>query len=351
VDFHRTCISSALTALGERHPSIRSCAEGVLSSTHGFVRFVVPAGVGRDRNVSISVLEGNMVTASSALTNLTVFSYFPPSLDTVDPGIVRMTDGSEDRFVDVYGRYFGNPELATAQQWSAEERFTQAVVGGVVCRDTRARRESGETVVRCTLAGVGAKNMTLYIAGQSGYKSEAPLQRALRLVCSRGYFGRPNETCLACPAVGAECQGYLDAVADDAVAHSYPKPLAGFYNLNGSEASACPAGVGVAGRDVCVVACEPMSACLGDNVCAEGYTSKAPMFRCASCARGYFRRSGECIKCPDSPWALVIGFVLLIVAGATVGFILNRKNINVAVISIGIDFFQVLGISAWRGRG
>ena len=50
---------------------------------------------------------------------------------------------------------------------------------------------------------------------------------------------------------------------------------------------------------------------MGDNYCAPGYASKPPMFRCASCATGFYLSAGACIRCPDSPVALVVAMALL----------------------------------------
>jgi hypothetical protein len=97
-------------------------------------------------------------------------------------------------------------------------------------------------------------------------------------------------------------------------------------------------------RDACVVPCEPPEACLGNNFCALGYQSKPPMYRCASCALGFYSSGGVCVKCPDSPAALVVGVVLLLLVVAGAGYWLNKRQVNIAVMSIGIDFFQVLAI-------
>ena len=110
-----------------------------------------------------------------------------------------------------------------------------------------------------------------------------------------------------------------------------PTPLAGYFNLNTTDArDACPASVDVAGRQWCIVPCEPPGACAGDNFCAAGYRSVAPMYRCASCAAGYFRRAAECVKCPGSPVALAISFVLVVLALAGTGYVLNKKGVQVA---------------------
>jgi hypothetical protein len=102
-------------------------------------------------------------------------------------------------------------------------------------------------------------------------------------------------------------------------------------------------------RDVCIVGCEPAAACLEDNFCAEGYRSIPPQFACAICDIGYYKRSNECVKCPNSPYALVIGFVALVVVGAAGAYVLNKKKINVGFIAIGVDWAQVIAIFAASG--
>jgi hypothetical protein len=239
-----------------------------------------------------------------------------------------------------------------------------------------ANQSFGEEVVECELQSmmvpVGYHNSTIFIAGQAGELSwNSP--SSLRVVCSRNYWGRNQETCLKCPSIGATCDGYVEisprvpvtATTPDWATvesvfdigsqayqpvvtgyHTYPRPTAGFYSLNGTEASACPdvTRAQYPGRDVCIVKCEPEDACTGDNYCGNGYVSKEPMFRCASCAPKFFRRNGECIPCPSSPYAVFIAFGLIIMCAGGLGWILNRKNVNIAVLSIGIDYFQVLAI-------
>ena len=123
--------------------------------------------------------------------------------------------------------------------------------------------------------------------------------------------------------------------------HTYPQPATGFFNLNGSSSSACPAGMQVPGRDVCIVPCLPAEACLGSNVCAEAYASKAPLFRCGSCAPGYYNNDGPCVRCPDSPAALIVVLVLFVGLGAAAAYWLDKQNVNVAFASIGMDYAQV----------
>ena len=62
--------------------------------------------------------------------------------------------------------------------------------------------------------------------------------------------------------------------------------------------------------------------------------------------KGYFRIDGECKECPDSPELILVGMVLVIIIGCAGGYYLQDKDVNVAFISIGIDYFQVLSVFA-----
>ena len=142
-----------------------------------------------------------------------------------------------------------------------------------------------------------------------------------------------------------------------------PESLPGFFNLDGAMYDTCEPAVKLRAvanfvnatsglpqsqmRKVCIVPCDPSFACLGANQCAVGYVSKLPMYRCASCDVGYFRSGGgTCAVCPNSPYVLLIGIILLMGAVAGLGYWLNKRHVNLAVVSIGIDFFQVLAIFA-----
>jgi hypothetical protein len=92
-----------------------------------------------------------------------------------------------------------------------------------------------------------------------------------------------------------------------------------------------------------MLACEPKESCLGNNTCAEGYMSD----RCALCLTGkYYRMNGECVKCPNSPYTIAILFGLAGIAACVVGFLLNKKNVSLALIAIGVDYFQILSMFA-----
>jgi hypothetical protein len=146
----------------------------------------------------------------------------------------------------------------------------------------------GQVRVSCTVNGsvpVGIHGIALRIAGQRT-SVDSYRQAGLEVGCKEGYFGHINETCAKCPPVGVVCPGMQPEAAGPILRYPYPVPLPGFFNLNDTMRADCPDGSGYPGRDVCIVACSNADSCLGDNYCAAGYVSKAPHFRCASCATG-----------------------------------------------------------------
>jgi hypothetical protein len=94
------------------------------------------------------------------------------------------------------------------------------------------------------------------------------------------------------------------------------------------------------------VPCEPADACLGSNTCQQQYSG----VRCSDCADRYYKLAGECIQCPDCPACIAIVFLLFGIGCGVAGYILTRKKINLAVLSIGVDYFQVLAILGQSNR-
>jgi hypothetical protein len=67
--------------------------------------------------------------------------------------------------------------------------------------------------------------------------------------------------------------------------------------------------------------------------------------RCGLCTVGtHYRINNKCEKCPDNPALLIFGFFCAAVAACVGGWYLNKKKFNLAFISIGVDYFQVLAI-------
>jgi hypothetical protein len=99
---------------------------------------------------------------------------------------------------------------------------------------------------------------------------------------------------------------------------------------------------GAPGSCPVMVACQPADACLANNLCnaARGYTG----YRCQECIKGYYKVQGECLKCPDNPWLLFLIAGLVLAFAAAAGWFLNSNKVHLALVSIGVDYFQVLAI-------
>ena len=69
--------------------------------------------------------------------------------------------------------------------------------------------------------------------------------------------------------------------------------------------------------------------------------------RCTLCSMGeYFRINGKCEECPASVELLFVMFACLALGALIGGYYLSKKKINLAFVSIGVDYFQVLAILA-----
>lgn len=363
---------------------------GVVAHTRDRVTFVSLPGVGRNRSLTLTVINTDGVETTSPPFQV---SYSPPTIDRVAPAQVQLREAvlSEGRpllqtvSVVAYGRNYG-PVDTTG--WSDEEKLLEMTVGGTVCTapvrlqtptavgiqclfDASSGGNGSSITVGSRAARAGYRSVIVRVAGQYSSPSHPTL---LQFVCEKGFYALPGETCLTCPE-GASCGGYaadgdraplavlVNRTAPDggifvecASCYLQPESQAGWYNMRGlvnrdgvSESSCHPQRI-VEGRTplTCdhIVRCEPPEACLGANTCAEGYASKAWPFRCATCESGYYRTNGICKKCPEAPELSIVFFLAMAVAAMAGGYILNKKAINLAFLTIGVDFFQVVSIFA-----
>ena len=353
---------------------------GIVEHTHDRITFVSISGVGRDRPLSVSLINGENVNTQSAPF---VVSYAPPVATRVSPSLVQMREvragpeGAVPAALTVFGRNFGGVDQTG---WTAEEREIGIFVDGEPCVESDVegpkRVVSGSAVglqcqlgaraVAAALAGanatgaptVGMKTVTVKVAGQTSPASNPEL---FQVVCQAGYYAQPGEPCLVCPR-GGFCFGYdaskravlANRTAPDGSTYieclsCYGSPVAtpGWHNLAGVEAAACPVAFKApAGRDVCMVPCDPPESCLGKNECGAGYTNKAPNFRCSTCREGFYRRGGLCAACPSGAAAIIVVYVGLIMLAAVGAYLLQKLNVNIAVASIGVDFAQVVAVFA-----
>jgi hypothetical protein len=57
----------------------------------------------------------------------------------------------------------------------------------------------------------------------------------------------------------------------------------------------------------------------------------------------YFRLEGACVPCPQNVVATLVCLILVVFVVAMVGRYMSKKNINVGITSIAIDYLQVKG--------
>jgi len=191
--------------------------------------------------------------------------------------------------------------------------------------------------------------------------------------CKVDNYGRENEQCETCPE-GAVCEGGIKE----------PYSKEGFWQVQlpfPSEGK-CPASRAVRGYCPYFIPCEPPDSCrsckcsgdssTGDQqtdlsgelvpkctdaveltgeetaagayggCCAEAYTGE----RCALCRIEYYRINGVCEPCPKCPICIFLLFLLIAMGGGAALWVLQRKEINVGLIDIGIVYFQVIATFA-----
>ncbi|MFN3502087.1 MAG: hypothetical protein ACK4ZJ_07495 [Allorhizobium sp.] len=101
-------------------------------------------------------------------------------------------------------------------------------------------------------------------------------------------------------------------------------------------------------------ACSPPDACLGgdlrqlarngtadgkaDMLCSRGYRSE----RCSECDGGYYRFGGACRACPANRLLFFVLCALALVAVLLAAHWVLKLGINLAALTIAVDYFQVL---------
>lgn len=315
-------------------PNRNETAYTIVRHRHDSILIRTHPGIGARRNASLEVhTDVNLVTASQPLP----FAYDAPAVRAYRPSNIYLVGDSPFTFTTA-GINFGN--LGDNTGWTPEDNVVAVTVDGVPVNGTARQLPSVDdaalgygiiagNVDWPTYQTMGAKTVTVQVAGQVGvHFANATLPSPAVFGCKPGFYGNVSETCLGCPS-GAVCAGY-DVIRS---VHTYPRPQAFFFNLNGSMfAEACPPDVAAAsgGRSVCIVSCIPGENCAGDNLCTVGYRSLAPLYRCTACDKGFYRRNSECVRCPDSPGMVVVGLALLAIFLAGVAYFFNKYKVNVA---------------------
>jgi hypothetical protein len=194
-----------------------------------------------------------------------------------------------------------------------------AEVPGPFCHPYRFRGlciETSDNVITCTSSSMNEKPLDLEY--KVVYNKAQVISKSPRLVCPHILRCEPPEACIG----GFQC------------AHGYVSYYEAFNNL--LETLNPETGA----REIKVVegkVCSPRHFTLPDGTCY------AP--RCGQCnPKTHFRLEGECAACPEFPWLMPLILVLIALLSGVGMYFLTKKNVNLAILSIGIDYFQVLGL-------
>ena len=310
------CLSSIIEA---------SCISAIQDYTDTTILFQMVPGVGTGFLFQVGIRD-------KASDVRILWRYDIPKIVAFTPNPIYISDTGPTS-VTIQGENFGSQQ--TIQLFPLLNLTESVVVNGVVEQNVlRIAQEGMDDLLSISLetCPAGLKTVAVTIDGQTGFLSNTS-SFALRVYCQQGFFGHAGESCLVCP-IGSICSGQW----------KYPVALNGFFNLNSSYGASCPTSNMIEGRDVCIVPCSPSSACIGNNLCAAGYVSTLPYYRCNACAEGYYKRSSDCIPCPGSPYLLIVGFFLVILFLVGLGYVFQKYNVNVAFVSIAVDYFQVISI-------
>jgi hypothetical protein len=294
-------------------------------------------GIGTNITFQLKI---NDVLNTIASNVISLWSYDPPQITSFNPNPVFIGP-SPNINVIIQGNNFGS--LRAFQLFPTADQNIFLYINGIKQENPQRIQQDGlDRGIQFPLDTnivAGSKSTSLTVASQT-YLLLNTSFTALQIFCQPNYFARSGEYCIACP-VGATCAGNLE----------YPIASYGFYNLNSSYllANPCPQSNIITNpdgtlRDLCILPCSPANACLQNNICAQGYISTQPTYRCNSCDKGFYRLSNSCIKCPDSPIMLVVGCLLIIITLAAAGYFLNKYKVNLAFVSIAVDYFQVVSI-------
>jgi len=336
-------------------------------------------------------------------TTVMNFSYSAPYLQSTDPRIVDAAGYGElllfarnigsdavDVAVEFEDRQYSqqlddllaNGKL-TEEEWEARQLDTTCadavwLQGAIEWFNDQTQENDYLPYIQCDVpvGPVGNRSVTIYAAFQS-----VTLDDTIDYECVDGYYGVTGEYCSDCElwprtqkvvaSTGFTCENTWlkdadtgkDNVVEEDCSDSYegcevnpvieyngvlPYAAAGFYRIMMSvddDDDMCHDEVKVAKvRELCPAMwpCDPPEACLGNNTCGAQYMGE----RCRNCAENFYKINGQCKECPSQLWVLPLMLTCAGVACAYIGFKLSKAKVNLGILSIGVDYFQVLAIFA-----
>lgn len=212
-------------------------------SPHKAAVFELPAGMGRNKVVSVVVDQQNSLQNHQVLNETEakdiLFSYDAPVIDRVSPEPV---DARGSQLLSIIGKNFGS-----------DISETRVEISNVDCSHSRWISDSE---IQCMTEKLEIGYVSLFIDVAEQNASVSADSGRIRAFCMPGYFGRVGENCTGCPT-GAICSGY----------ESDPVASAGFFEVS---------------HRFRFVKCNPLEACVGGegSPCDPKYRG----YMCSACA-------------------------------------------------------------------
>ena len=296
-------------------------------AAHRSVECVVPAGIGDRLEVVVTSPLGR--SSDPSADSGAVFAYDPPVIRALVPN----TPDSRGDEVDIVGVNFGGIAAPV-----------RIVIDDSECEDSMWINDNRMSC-RTPALRVGPKNVSIFAANRTEPWDIFAWEGLFVTECKPGSYGLAGELCVTCDvdAPGASCPG---GERDFDLVRSQPGWWR--FNVSGTDAVECPHSAVRSSRTgephFCpsIKPCEPAWACLGSNLCVEGYTGD----RCGQCDGGFYRISGLCEKCPDNPWLTPVLLAVLVLCAGAGGWVMNAKQARQPLIMVGVDGAQVLAMFA-----
>ena len=269
---------------------------------HYTIVTTVPPGIGAQ--LPLVVVVGDHVS------NEQTFSYNQPSILQQMPNSLDANGGQEIKITGTDFGCFPNDEIwveFTASPFRRLQDASEPVTNGTNAEVVWVG--PNEIIVRAPKMQTGSVGLSL-IAG--GNPMTPTSQNALVFSCEAGQYVDKTGFCRPCPT-GATCLGH----------EFQPVAKRGYW-----------------WKDPINVQCEPKFSCLANNTCAVEYTGE----RCVDCGEKYHRLNGECVSCPSKPWVPIILMLVAIMTMVLASYYLTRKGVSLGLLSIGVDYFQVISM-------
>ena len=173
----------------------------------------------------------------------------------------------------------------------------------------------------------------------------------MRLALSAGMKRPPNPQCEACGKPSGHdacvrgggaypCSTYMtDGVlvangVDKDVDCEWEVSAAGICTMY----CATPCSKGYEGEERCSKCFAPAGTLVSEAT--DDYMARFCRDPSQDCGKRFFRFQGMCKECPNNAWLLVLAFCVGAAAVGILGYVLNKRDVNLAGLNVGIDFFQ-----------